>query len=188
AGLVVFGFLPPLVALIARENILRRSPLYVAAVDLDERREDASAEDGLRQGPAGFSPDAGGWVLVGIYAERSGDGERAVQNYDRAIQASPNDYRPYLNRGNVRFLEGDFNRAIGDYNSAAQRAPGAAAVFYNLSIAKGEAYDFDGQTAAAQKARQLSARDVDSWTRNSTMARVQPAPYPVCQARQRVEG
>src|SRR5262249_55578843 len=111
AGLVVFGFLPPLVALIARENILRRSPLYVASVDLDERREDASAEDGLRQASAVFSEDADVWFLLGIYAERSGDGERAVQNYDRAIQASPNDYRPYLNRGNVRFLEGDFNRA-----------------------------------------------------------------------------
>lgn len=187
AGLVLFGFLSPLIATISRENILRSSPLYVAAVDLAERREDASAEDGLRQASGVFSEDADVWFLLGIYAERAGDGDRAVQNYDRAIQASPNDYRSYLNRGNVHFQEGDFAQAIGDYGSAAQRAPGAAEVFYNLSIAKGESYDFDGQAAAIAKARQLSARDVESWSGAPTLARVVSASYPVKRARQRVE-
>lgn len=186
-GLVLFGFLPPLVTLIARENILRRSPLYVAALDLDERREDASAEDGLRQASAVFSEDADVWFLLGIYAERSGDSDRALENYDRAIQASPNDYRAFLNRGNVHFQEGDFAKAIGDYGSAAQRAPGAAEVFYNLSIAKGESYDFDGQTAAIARARQLAPREVELWSRNPTLARVQSAAFPVKRARRRVE-
>lgn len=187
AGLVLFGFLQPLIATIARENILRRSPLYVAALDLEERREDASAEDGLRQASAVFSEDADVWFLLGIYAERAGDNDRAVRNYDLAIQASPSDYRPYMNRGNVHFQEGDFAQAIGDYGSAAQRAPGAAEVFYNLSIAKGESYDFDGQTAAVAKARQLSPRDVEFWSRNPTLARVVSAPYPLKRARARVE-
>ncbi len=186
AGLVVLGFLTPLITTIARENILRRSPLYVAAVDLEERREDASAEDGLRQASTVFSEDADVWFLLGIYAERAGDSDRAVQNYDRAIQAGPKDYRPYLNRGNVHFQEGDFVQAIGDYGSAAERAPGAAEVFYNLSIARGESYDFDGQTTAVTKARQLSARDVDFWSRNPTLSRVVAAPYGLKRARQRV--
>jgi tetratricopeptide (TPR) repeat protein len=187
AGLVLFGFLSPLIATISRENILRSSPLYVAAVDLAERREDASAEDGLRQASGVFSEDADVWFLLGIYAERAGDGDRAVLNYDRAIQASPTDYRSYLNRGNVHFQEGDFAQAIGDYGSAAQRAPGAAEVFYNLSVAKGESYDFDGQAAAIAKARQLSARDVEAWSGAPTLARVVSASYPVKRARQRVE-
>jgi tetratricopeptide (TPR) repeat protein len=187
AGLVVFGMVHPLITIVARENILRRSPLYVAALDLEEHREDASAEDGLRQASAVFSEDADVWFLLGIYAERSGDTERAVQNYDRAIQASPKDYRPYLNRGNVHFQEGDFTQAIGDYGSAAERAPGAPEVFYNLSIARGESYDFDGQTAAIGKARQLSASSVDFWSRNPTLARVVAAPYGLRRARVRIE-
>ena len=186
-SLVLFGFLPPLIATIARENILRRSPLYAAAVDLEEHREDASAEDGLRQASAVFSEDADVWFLLGIYAERAGDNERAVQNYDRAIHTSPDDYRPYLNRGNVHFQDGDFGQAIGDYTLAAQLAPGAAEVFYNLSIARGESYDFDGQTAAITKARQLSQRDVDSWSTNPTLARVVSAPYGLKRALRRVE-
>ncbi len=186
-GLVVFGFVTPVIATIARENILRRSPLYVAAVDLEERREDASAEDGLRQASAVFSEDADVWFLLGIYAERAGDNDQAVQNYDRAIGASPKDYRPYLNRGNVHLQEGDFGRATSDYGSAAERAPGAPEVFYNLAIARGESYDFDGQTAAIAKARVLSPRSVDFWARNPTFARVVSAPYGLDRARRRVE-
>lgn len=186
-GLVAFGFVMPVVAAIARENVLRRSPLYVAALDLEEHREDASAEDGLRQASAVFPEDADVWFLLGIYAERAGDIDRALQNYDRAIGASPKDYRPYLNRGNVHFQEGDFGQATADYGSAAERAPGAAEVFYNLAIARGESYDFDGQTAAITKARLLSPRSVDSWARNPTFTRVVSAPYGLDRARKRVE-
>ena len=186
-GLVALGFVPPVIATIARENILRRSPLYVAALDLDERREDASAEDGLRQASAVFPEDADVWFLLGIYAERAGDNDRAVQNYDRAIAASPKDYRPYLNRGNVHFQEGDFGQATSDYGSAAERAPGAPEVFYNMALARGESYDFDGQTAAIAKARVLSPRSVDSWVRNPTFSRVVSAPYGLDRARRRVE-
>jgi len=186
-GLVALGLVPVLLAVVARENIIRRSPLYVAAVDLDERREDGSAEDGLRQASSVFPEDADVWFLLGIFAERSGDTERAVQNYDRAIQANPKDYRPYLNRGNVHFQEGDFAQSVADYNTAAERAPGAAEVYYNLSIAKGESYDFDGQTAAIGRARQLASRDVEGWSSNPTLTRVVAAPYGVSRARRRVE-
>ena len=186
-GLVAFGFVMPVITTIARENILRRSPLYVAALDLEERREDASAEDGLRQASAVFPEDADVWFLLGIFAERSGDNDRAIQNYDRAIGASPKDYRPYLNRGNVHFQEGDYGQATSDYGSAAERAPGAAEVFYNLSIARGESYDFDGQTAAIAKARVLSPRSVEFWGRNPTATRVVSAPYGLDRARRRVE-
>ena len=127
------------------------------------------------------------WFLLGIYAERSGDNDLAVRNYDHAILASPKDYRPYLNRGNVHFQEGDFGQAISDYGSAAERAPGAAEVFYNLAIARGESYDFDGQTAAIAKARVLSARSVDFWSRNPTVTRVVAAPYGLDRARRRIE-
>ena len=186
-GLIAFGLVPPLIATISRENILRRSPLYVAAVDLDERREDGSAEDGLHQASVVFSEDADVWFLLGMYAERAGDNERAVQNYDRAIQDNPKDYRPYLHRGNVHFQEGDFGQAVSDYNSAVARAPGAAEVFYNLSVAKGESYDFDGQAEAIATARKLAPSDVDFWSSNPTFARVVSAPYTVARARRRVE-
>lgn len=187
SALVLLGFVPPLLGVVARENIIERSPLFVAAVDLEEQREDGSAEDGLRQASAVFSEDPDVWFLLGMYAERSGDSERALASYDQAIAADSRDYRPFLNRGNVHFQEGDFAQAIRDYFAAAERNPRAAEAYYNLSIARGEAYDFDGQAAAMSRAREISESRVRGWIEHPTLARVVSAPYPLSRARQKVE-
>lgn len=186
-GLIALALVAPLCAWIASENILQRSPLFVAAIDLDERREDASAEDGLRQASAVFPEDSDVWFLLGIYAERAGDLERAQSDYGRAVQADPNDYRPILNRGNVHFTEGDYSEAIRDYTEAGKRAPRSADVFYNLSLSRGEAYDFDGQAQAMAKAREISSSQVGGWSNNPTLSRVVPAGFPVGRARARIE-
>ncbi len=123
AAFVALALVPPLVAKITAANIEERSPLFAAALDLAERREDASAEDGLRQAAAVFPEDSDVWYLLGIFAERSGDLQRAQSDYGRAMQADPADYRPLQNRGNVRFTEGDYGEAIRDYIEAGKRAP-----------------------------------------------------------------
>jgi len=187
AGLAALGLLAPLLIAVSRENILERSPLYVAAADLEERREDASAEDGLRQASVVFSGDPDVWFLLGMYAERSGDSERALLNYERAIEAGPKDYRPFLNIGNVHFLEGDYGEAIRDYTAASQRAPDTAEIYYNLAITRAETYDFVGQAAALAKARQISDRDVAYWSNHPTLARVVSARYTLSRARQKIE-
>ncbi|MEP6993221.1 MAG: tetratricopeptide repeat protein [Acidobacteriota bacterium] len=186
-GYVTLALVPPLMAWITQENIQQRSPLLVAAVDLAERREDASAEDGLRQASAVFPEDSDVWFLLGVFAERAGDMERAQTEYNRATEADPSDYRPILNRGNVHFTEGDFGEAIRDYIEASKRSPGAADVYYNLSLARGEAYDFEGQTQAIAKAREISASQVSSWANNPTLSRVVSAGYTIKRARARVE-
>jgi tetratricopeptide (TPR) repeat protein len=186
-ALVALGLVPALAAALSRENILERSPLYVAAVDLKERREDASAQDGLRQASAVFGEDEDVWLLLGIYAERSADLNGALASYDRAVRAAPGDYRPFLNRGNVRFQEGDFAQAVRDYEAAAGRAPAGAEAYYNLALARAELYDFNGQAQALQRARQASARDVTYWSEHPTFARVVAAGYPLSRAREMVE-
>jgi tetratricopeptide (TPR) repeat protein len=187
AGFIGLALCPPVIAWITQENIQQRSPLLVAAVDLAERREDASAEDGLRQASAVFPEDADVWFLLGVFAERAGDLERAQNEYNRATEADPSDYRPILNRGNVHFTEGDYSEAIRDYIEASKRAPRAPDVYYNLSLARGEAYDFQGQSQAIAKAREISASQVGGWSDNPTLSRVVPVGYSVARARARVE-
>ncbi len=184
---LALGLLGPCLAAVARENVIERSPLWIAAVDLDEQREDASAEDGLRQASAVFAEDTDVWFLLGMYADRSGDSDRAIASYDRASQSDPRDYRPFLNRGNVHFQEADYAQAIRDYDAAAQRAPRAAEIQYNLSIARGEAYDFEGQTAAMAQARALSDKAVLAWTEHPSVARVISVGYPLSRARVKIE-
>jgi tetratricopeptide (TPR) repeat protein len=184
--LLATALVPPLLAVLTRVNIEQRSPLFVAALDLEERREDASAEDGLRQAAAVFPEDSDVWFLLGVYAERSGDYERAQADYGRAMRANPNDYRPLLNRGNVRFTEGDFNQAISDYLEASKLDPNAPEIFYNLALARGEAYDFDGQSQAITRARAISASRVTGWVNAPTVSRVVPASYSLTRARARI--
>lgn len=187
AEFIVLGLLVPFLSLVSRENVIERSPLFIAAMDLDERREDASAEDGLRQASAVFAEDIDVWFLLGMYADRAGDSDRAIASYERAIIADSRDYRPFLNRGNVHFQEGDYLEAIRDYEAASQRAPKAPEIYYNISIARGEAYDFPGQTAAMAKARAISDKDVVAWTERPTLNRVIAAGYPLSRARVRIE-
>jgi tetratricopeptide (TPR) repeat protein len=184
---VALGLVTPTLALVSRENVIERSPLYVAAMDLDERREDASAEDGLRQASGVFAEDVDVWFLLGMYADRAGDSDRAISSYDRAIIADPRDYRPFLNRGNVHFQEGDFLEAIRDYEAASQRSPSLPEIYYNISLARGEAYDFPGQAAAIAKARAISDKDVVAWTERPTLNRVVAAGYPLSRARMKIE-
>lgn len=183
--LFALGAVPLLVDVVARENLVRRSPLYLAAVDLAERREDSSVEEQLASIVAATPDQPDAWFLIGLYAERAGDYSRALTAYSRAIEAGPNDYRALVNRGNVRFIEGDYAEAIGDYEEAARRAPEAAEAFYNLSVARSEIYDFKGQERARARAIEISRRDVDGWSSHPPLARVVPAEYRLSTARER---
>jgi tetratricopeptide (TPR) repeat protein len=185
-ALIALSVVPLMVEVVARENFVRRSPIYLAAVDLAERREDSSVEDGLAA-VANANPDqSDSWFLLALYAERAGDNPRALSAYGRAIQADPKDYRPFVNRGNVRFVEGEYTQAISDYEEAIRRAPEAAEAFYNLSVARSEIYDFKGQEAARARALQISRRDVDAWSSAPTLSRVVPAAYRISAARRGV--
>ncbi len=187
AGLVLMALAPSLSAWIGRENIIRRSPLYVAAVDLEEQREDGAAQDGLRQAASVFADDPDVWFLLGMYAQRTGDSQRAIESYDRAVAADARGYRALINRGNVRFEEGDYAQAIRDYTAAAERNPRAAEALYNLSVARGASYDFQGQARAIAEARAISEPSVDEWSSRLTLSRVVPAAYSVERARQHIE-
>jgi hypothetical protein len=154
-------------------------------VDLDERREDSSVEEQLASIVTASPQQPDAWFLIAMYAQRAGEHSQALTAYGRAIEADPKDYRALVNRGNVRFVEGDYAEAIGDYEEAARRAPEAAEAFYNLSLSRSEIYDFKGQERARARAIEISRRDVDDWSARPPFARVVPASYRLSIARER---
>jgi tetratricopeptide (TPR) repeat protein len=180
------GFVVPFLGAISYGTSSSVSPLYRRFRPRGAPR-DASAEDGLRQASAVFYDDPDVWILLGICAERSSDRDRALVAYDKAVRTGPERYQGYLNRGNIHFQEGDFSEAVRDFEAAAQRAPGATEVFYNLALARAENYDFDGQGEALRRARALSAHDVALWSSHPTLAKVVSVPYPVARPRAKIE-
>jgi lipoprotein NlpI len=77
----------------------------------------------------------------GIAYHRTGRDDRAIEDYDRAIQLAPNDAHAFDNRGNAYFGMGEFDRAIQDYDRSIQLAPHSARAFDN----RGSAYYCQGQ-------------------------------------------
>ena len=57
---------------------------------------------------------------------RNGNHDRAIADFNDAIQSSPKDSYSYYSRGNERQSQGDFEGAIGDYNQSIALAPATA--------------------------------------------------------------
>ena len=82
----------------------------------------------------------------GIAYSKLGQHQRAIQEYDRAIQLDPDYVDAYLNRGFTYKKLDQYQRAIQDYDKAIQIDPNYAYAYY----IRGLAYHNLGQTAKAK--------------------------------------
>ena len=67
----------------------------------------------------------------GIVYDHKGEYDRAIADYDRAIELVPNDATAYNNRGVAYGKKGDYDRAIRDYDQAIRLKPDHANAFIN---------------------------------------------------------
>ena len=75
-------------------------------------------------GPSSSSrtmPEA--YVRPRLGLQRKGDYDRAIADYDRAIQLKPDYAEAYVNRGWAYNAKGDYDRAIADFDRAIQLKP-----------------------------------------------------------------
>jgi tetratricopeptide (TPR) repeat protein len=73
----------------------------------------------------------------GVAHFSKGDYERAISDYDQAMQLDPNYAAAYNNRGNAYRQKGEYDRAISDYDQAIRLDPKYALAYSN----RGEAYE-----------------------------------------------
>ena len=183
--LLVAGFLGPLSQEIADRNLIARSPLVSAAIDLEEKKEEGGSVDLLRRASQVFSEDPDVWYLLGRFAQRRDDYDEATADYSRALKADPGNFRAMIGIGNIHFWQGDLSEAITDYRNAIRIRPDSALAYYNLSLAEGDAYAFDQQKKSLAMARRLSPREADRWIESPTLARVLSLDYSVEEAERR---
>jgi tetratricopeptide (TPR) repeat protein len=74
-----------------------------------------------------------------------GEFDRAIKQYNRAIEINPDYAKAYNNRGLVYFVKGEFERAILDYSKAIKIDPDLAKPYDN----RGTAYMIIGETEKA---------------------------------------
>jgi tetratricopeptide (TPR) repeat protein len=85
----------------------------------------------------------------------TGDFERAIADYDRAIRLSPAMAVAYDNRGLVYSKKNQFGRAIADYDEAIRLNPNSAAALHNRCWARVVVGHFDDALADCSESLRL---------------------------------
>jgi tetratricopeptide (TPR) repeat protein len=92
-----------------------------------------------------------------------GDNDRAIADYNRAIELKPDHASAYNNRGRTYYAKGDNDRAIADYNRAIELKPDAAEAYYNRGIAYFAKGDKDQAIADYNRAIELKSDDAEAY-------------------------
>src|SRR6266536_1024347 len=104
------------------------------------------------------SKGAAAYANRGIAELKSSDWDRAIADFNRALQVDPKLAPAYANRGLARARKGDLDGAIADYNRALQLDPKNAKAYDNRGIAKLERGDLVGAIADFNRALQFDPK------------------------------
>jgi tetratricopeptide (TPR) repeat protein len=83
---------------------------------------------------------ARGYTSRGIAYKNVGNFDKAMCDYNKAIEIDPYYFEAYINRGNVYTERGDFDHAVFDYTKAIEMDPLNPETYYN----RGRAYQLKG--------------------------------------------
>ena len=78
------------------------------------------------------------WMSGQAWADIQGDAQKAIENYEQAISANPNDAEAYFLMGNAYDDLGDKHKAIECYEKAIGIAPNGSGAYYNMCEIDGE--------------------------------------------------
>ena len=79
--------------------------------------------------------DAKTYYKIGNEYYEKGDFDRAIENYNRAIELDPNYEKAFYNRGLAYACKEDYDRAIADVNRVIELKPNFAEAYYILGLA-----------------------------------------------------
>ena len=91
---------------------------------------------------------------------RKGDNDRAIADFDRAIQLDPESANTYNDRGAAYAMKGDYDRAIADLDKAIQLNPRVKNAHYNRGLAYKKKGDEARARADFEKEEQLKSGGV----------------------------
>jgi tetratricopeptide (TPR) repeat protein len=95
----------------------------------------------------------------GVLYMYKGDYDRAIREYDQAIQLDPKATIAYNNRGKAYVEKGDYDRAIQDYDQAIQLDPTAIGYYFDRGLAYISKGDYDRAIKDYDQAIQLDPKN-----------------------------
>ena len=159
-------FLVPLVGVVA--FLMFAGPVSVSralADDADTCEKATSADVAIVACTSAISSGRlQGHDLAAAYNNRgfaymaNGDYERAIDDYNQAIELDPKYAFAYNDRGVAYYGKGDYDSAITDYNQAIQLDPKYAAAYYHRGNAYYGKKDYDGAITDYNQAIQLDPK------------------------------
>ena len=108
---------------------------------------------------ADMEATATAYYEAGLAHFAKGDLERAIADYDSAIELNPERVNAYINRGIAYFVKGDYDLAIADYDAAIDLNPNFDNPYYNRGLAFAKLGDLDRAIADYSKAIDLRSSD-----------------------------
>ncbi len=175
----------PLIDRTSYELAVASSPIVRSAEALEESRYDQRVVDGLEKARSLLPEDPDLRFLLGRIYQALGQNEKAVAEYSVAVQLSPRESRALVNRGNIRFVDGDLGSAQEDYQEAIRRDPRSVPARYNLALLFAETFRTVEAVTMLNEARALDAAMVQSFQDSPTLVRVVSFGYSVEEARQK---
>jgi tetratricopeptide (TPR) repeat protein len=187
-AVAAFALTVPILPLVDRtsyELAVSSSPIVRSAEALEESRYDQRVVDGLEQARSLLQEDPDLRFLLGRLYQALGQNEKAVAEYSVAAQLSPRESRALVNRGNIRFVDGDLGSAQEDYQEAIRRDPRSVPSRYNLALLYAETFRTVEAVKMLNEARALDAAMVQSFQESPTLVRVISLGYTIEEARQK---
>ncbi len=176
----------PVLDYIAYDLAVNSSPIVRGAEALAESRYDQRVLDNLEAAKVVLPDDADLRFLLGRLYQALGQNDRAIAEYTTAAQLSQKEARSLINRGNIRFVDGDLGSAQEDYQEALRRDPRNVAARYNLALLFAETFRTVEAAKTLNEARALDLAQVQAFQDAPTLVRVVSRDYPVEAAKEKM--
>ena len=160
---------PMLGALSSRLDTLA-NPLFRAASDIAESQADARDTPVIEAARLAAPDDSDMPYLLASHLKHLGRYDAAAAVYREVLEASAGDAAAINNLANLEFAGGNFGAAIARYKTAIATGPSpqvAATLFYNLSLAHLQRFEYDPAREARSSAERsdatLVAKFAETW-------------------------
>jgi tetratricopeptide (TPR) repeat protein len=175
----------PALDYIAYDLAVYSSPIVRGAEALAESRYDQRVLDDLEAATVVLPDDPEIRFLLGRLYQALGQNDRSVAEYTMAAQLSPDEARSLINRGNIRFVDGDLGSAQEDYQEALRRDPRNVAARYNLALLFAETFRTVEAAKTLNEARALDLAQVQAFQDAPTLVKVVSRDYSIEAAKQK---